>query len=236
MDRMKSPRPRAAKTVPSFLSTLIALSVVALSSIHPALAASADFGPSSPLFAPSTLPFEAPPFDRIKNEDFQPAIEAGMAEEESEIQAIANNALAPTFANTIVAIEKSGQLLDRVMAVFDGVTGADTNPTLQKVKAIEAPKLAAHQDFIYLDTKGYVLPLQNTTQQPILASLKQPRDTRQAVFEDSWNRTERGGANDTRATIARLAKLRAEKAKLLGYPELCGVEPEDQMAKTPEPR
>jgi peptidyl-dipeptidase Dcp len=315
---------------------LIALSVVALSSIHPALAASADFGPSSPLFAPSTLPFEAPPFDRIKNEDFQPAIEAGMAEEESEIQAIANNALAPTFANTIVAIEKSGQLLDRVMAVFDGVTGADTNPTLQKVKAIEAPKLAAHQDFIYLDTKlfarvsvvysqratlkldpeslrlveyyydkfvhaganlsetdktelgkldqeesslsntftikllaatkegayltrdkaalaglspartaaavqaaesrhleGFLIPLQNTTQQPDLASLSD-RATRQAIFERSWNRSERGDTNDTRATIARLAELRAQKAKLLGYPSFAAWRLEDQMAKTPE--
>ena len=68
-----------------------------------------------------------------------------------------------------------------------------------------------------------MLPLQNTTQQPDLQSLTN-RDTRKALFEDSWNRAERGGANDTRATIARLAQLRAQKAKLLGYPELRGLE------------
>ena len=78
-----------------------------------------------------------------------------------------------------------------------------------------------------------MLPLQNTTQQPILASLSD-RATRQAMFEDSWNRTERGGANDTRATIARLAQLRAEKAKLLGFPNYAAWTLEDQMAKTPE--
>ena len=71
--------------------------------------------------------------------------------------------------------------------------------------------------------EGWVLPLQNTTQQPDLQLLTN-RDTRKALFEDSWNRAERGGANDTRATIARLAQLRARKAQLLGYPELRGLE------------
>jgi peptidyl-dipeptidase Dcp len=81
--------------------------------------------------------------------------------------------------------------------------------------------------------EGYVLPLQNTTQQPILVSLAD-RATRQAVFADSWTRAERGGANDTRATIARLAKLRAEKAALLGHANFAAWNLEDQMAKTPE--
>ncbi len=81
--------------------------------------------------------------------------------------------------------------------------------------------------------EGYVLPMQNTTQQPVLVSL-QDRATRQAIFENAWNRAERGGANDTRETIARLAQLRAEKAKLLGYPNYAAWNLEDQMAKTPE--
>ena len=81
--------------------------------------------------------------------------------------------------------------------------------------------------------EGYVLPLQNTTQQPILVSLAD-RATRQAVFADSWTRAERGGTNDTRATIARLAKLRAEKAALLGHANFAAWNLEDQMAKTPE--
>jgi peptidyl-dipeptidase Dcp len=78
-----------------------------------------------------------------------------------------------------------------------------------------------------------VIPLQNTTQQPILSSLED-RATRQALFEDGWTRTERGGPNDTRETIAKLAKLRAEKGKLLGFPNFAAWELEDQMAKTPE--
>ena len=77
------------------------------------------------------------------------------------------------------------------------------------------------------------MPLQNTTQQPDLVSLSQ-RSTRQTIFENSWNRAERGGANDTRETIARLAQLRAQKAKLLGYSTYAAWRLEDQMAKTPE--
>ncbi len=76
-----------------------------------------------------------------------------MARQQAEIRAIADNPDAPTFDNTIVALEKSGQLLARVSEVFDGVTGANTNDTLQKVRTIEAPKLAAQQDFIYLNAK-----------------------------------------------------------------------------------
>ncbi|MGA3092550.1 MAG: peptidyl-dipeptidase Dcp [Terriglobales bacterium] len=315
-----------------FLSTLLPLTVVI--SVNRALAA--DFGPANPFYAPSALPFQAPPFDTIRDDDFQPAIEAGMAQQQSEIQAIAENSAAPTFDNTIVAMEKSGQLLQRATAVFFGVTGANTNPTLQKVRTIEAPKLAAHRDFIYLNRKlfdrvsaiyrqrttlnldseslrlveryyddfvhaganlseadktelkklneelstfsdafntklldatkagafvtkdkaalaglsearisaaaqaargrkleGFVIPLQNTTQQPDLVSLSD-RSTRQAVFEHSWNRAERGDANDTRDVIAHLAQLRAQKAKLLGFPNFAAWKLEDQMAKTPE--
>ncbi len=318
------------------LSTLIPAGAIAIGSVNAAFAAAADFGPSNPFYAPSTLPFQAPPFDKIKDDDFQPALEAGMAQQQAEIQAIADNPAAPTFDNTIVAMEKSGRLLERATAAFYGVTGANTNPTLQKIKTIEAPKMAAHEDFIYLNTKlfarvaaiykqratlkldpeslrlveryydnfvhaganlseadktelkklneeistlsdafntkllaatkdgayvttdksalaglsdariaaaaqgakdrkveGFVIPLQNTTQQPDLVSLSN-RATRQAIFEHSWNRAERGDANDTRDTIAHLAQLRARKAKLLGYPNFAAWKLEDQMAKTPE--
>ena len=296
----------------------------------------AAFGPDNPFYAASTLPYQAPPFDKIKDSDYQPAFDAGMAEQRKEIDAIANNSAPPTFENTLVALERSGQLYSRVQQVFDGVSQANTNPALDKVDAIEAPKRAAQDDAIFLNEKlfqrvaaiykqmdslgldaeskrlvdvyykhfvhqganlseadktklkklneeistlensfkqkllaatkeaayttkdksalkglsdaelgaaadaakerkvdGYVLPLQNTTQQPILSSL-QVRATRQAVFEDSWNRAERGGANDTRATIARLAQVRADKAKLLGYPSFAAWNLEDQMAKTPD--
>ncbi len=336
MALMNSTRIRTTKVMLLFMSTVIAAGTIALGSINPTLAAAADFGPSNPFFAPSALPFQAPPFDKIKDEDFQPAIEAGMAQQQAEVQSIANNPDAPTFDNTIVALEKSGQLLARATAAFDGVTGANTNDTLQKVRTIEAPKLAAQDDFIYLNTKlfarvaaiykqratlkldpealrlveydydkfvhaganlseadktelkklneeesslqdtfinklldatkegafvttdkaalagfseariaaaaqaaqsrqfdAFVIPLQNTTQQPDLVSLSN-RDTRQTIFGRSWNRTERGDANDTRDTIARLAQLRAQKAKLLGFSSFAAWKLEDQMAKTPQ--
>ena len=71
--------------------------------------------PSNPFYAPSTLPFQAPPFDKIKDSDYQPAIDAGMAQQITEVEAIANNPAPPTFENTLVALERAGQLLDRVM-------------------------------------------------------------------------------------------------------------------------
>ncbi len=294
------------------------------------------FGPANPFYAASSLPFQAPPFDRIKDSDYQPAIEAGMALQRKEIDAIANDPAAPTFANTLVAMERSGQTLQRVMQVFGSVAQANTNPALQKVEEDEAPKLAAQNDYIYLNSKlfarvqavyakraslgldaesmrllewnylqfvkagaklsdadkvqlkklneeesvlstafnnkllaatksaaytttdaaklkglsaaqveaaktaaqgrkvdGYVVPLQNTTQQPALADMSD-RGARQTLFENSITRTERGGDNDTRATISRLAQVRAQKAKLLGFPNYASWALQDQMAKTPE--
>ena len=116
-------------------------------------AASQSFGPSNPFFAPSPLPFQSPPFDRIHDSDFQPAIEAGMAQQRTEIDAIANNPEAPTFANTAVALEHSGQLLQRVMLVFGALAQANTNPTLQTIQEQEAPKLAAQNDYLFLNPK-----------------------------------------------------------------------------------
>jgi len=294
------------------------------------------FGPTNPFYKASTLPFHAPPFDKIKDSDYQPAIEAGMAQQIEEMKEIADNSAPPTFENTIVAMEKTGALFNRAYAAFNAVTGANTNPALEKVQEIEAPKLAAYSDAIFLNAKlyqrvatiykqldslglgpesrrladfyykkfvhaganlsgddktklkklneeesslenafrskllvatkdgayftadrqalaglsdaqiaaaaqaakdhgqqGFLIPLQNTTQQPVLTALKD-RNTRQSIFGNSWERAERGGANDTRDTIARLAQLRAEKAKLLGFPNYAAWALEDQMAKTPE--
>jgi peptidyl-dipeptidase Dcp len=294
----------------------------------------AQFGPSNPFYATPAPPFFAPPFDKIRDRDYQPAIEAGMAEQKREILVIADNPAPPTFENTVVAMEKSGQLLNRVMSVFNAVTSADTNPYLENVQTEEAPRLSAHQDSIYLnpklfarvravyderaslhldpeserlarivydqfvhagaalspadraklkhlneeesmledafsrgllaDTKdaafvttdraalaglssaqiaaaagaakarhvsGYVIPLQNTTQQPVLAELSD-RATREAIFEKSWTRAEQP-EGDLRPVVARLARVRAEKAQILGYPNFAAWQLEDQMAKTP---
>jgi peptidyl-dipeptidase Dcp len=310
--------------------------LIGLAQTPPAKQIDTKFGPQNPFYSPSTLPFHVPPFDKIKDEDYQPAIEAGMAQDLTEMQAIADNPAPATFENTLAAMEKSGLLLDRVSNAFFGVVGANTNPVLEKVQADVAPKLAATHDAIYLNAKlfarvsaiyqqrealhldpeslrllevtydgfvrsganlsdndkaelkklneqiaslsndfrskvlegtkngayttsdkngiaglsdaqiaaaaeaaqgrklqGYLIPLQNTTQQPSLASLS-VRSTRQALFENSWNRTERGDANDTRDIIAHLAQLRARRAQLLGFPNHAAWSLTDQMAKTPE--
>jgi len=137
-----------------YMTALITSSAMALGTVYtPATTADGKFGPSNPFYASSTLPFHAPPFDKIKDSDYQPAIEAGMAEQRQEMRAIADNPAAPTFENTLVAMEKTGQLFSRVMAAFNGVTGANLNPELQKVQDYEAPRLAAHQDAIFLDSK-----------------------------------------------------------------------------------
>jgi len=291
---------------------------------------------ANPLLTPSTLPFEAPPFDRITTSDFLPAFEAGMTEHLVEIDAIANNPAAPTFENTLAALEKSGTTLTRVQLAFNAITSANTNDELQKLQEEIAPKLAAHQDAIFLnpalfkrveslyrqrdrlaldpesrrlleydylefvmagarlsdadkaavkklneeeaglqakftnqlldgaknaalvvddraelaglsdaeiqaaaeDAKArglegkFVLSLKNTTQQPYLQSLTN-RATREKLFKASWTRTERGGDQDTRATISRLAAIRAERAKRLEEPNYSAWRLQDQMAKTP---
>ncbi len=325
----------AKKGIKRILKTGI-LIAAALPQVPSNAAPSAQFGPDNPFYAASTLPLQAPPFDKIKDGDYQPALEAGMAQHLDEVRAIAENPDPPTFENTLVALEKSGQLFHRVALVFNAVTGANLSPELEKLQEIEAPKFAAHRDAIFLDSKlfhrvetiykqraslkldpeslrlveyyyqhfvqsgaklseadksqlkklneeestlsaafstkllaatkaaaysttdtnalsglsetrlkgaaqsakdrkvdGYVIPLQNTTQQPDLGSLRQ-RSTRQAIFENSWNRAERGGANDTRETVARMAQVRAQKAKLLGFPNFAAWKLQDQMAKTPE--
>jgi len=291
---------------------------------------------SNPFATASALPFQAPPFDKIKDADYQPAIEAGMREQLAEVNKIAQQKEAPTFANTIDAMERTGQMLNRVGAVFGAVTGANTNDALQKVQSAVAPELAAHQDAIFLNDKlfqrvkklydarsssgldaeqihlveryyqnfvragaqldaagktqlralnkeestlstdfqnkllaatnaaavivdnkealagfsdadiaaaadaaktrmqagKFAIVLQNTTQQPAQVDLKE-RSVRERVFKASTERAEHSDANDTRAIIQRLAVLRAERAKLLGFPNFAAYTLDDQMAKTP---
>lgn len=291
---------------------------------------------SNALLVKSELPYQAPPFDKIKDSDFKPAFEAGMKEHLSEIEKIATNSEAPTFENTLVAMEKSGELLGRVNNIFNALTGANTNDGLQKLQEEVAPKLAAHMDAIYLNTQlfkriqdiysnkanlkldpesaklieyyyqtfelagaklsdsektnlkklneqeaslsakfsnqllaaakagsvviadkaelaglsggdisaaaqagkdakqdgKWILKLQNTTQQPMLQGLSN-RATRQKLFDASYNRAEKGDANDTRKTISEIARIRTQKAKLMGFPNYATWKLQDQMAKTP---
>src|SRR4051812_10741566 len=323
----------------NFLLASVALAVTATA--QPALAApvkakpaaSATLPASSPFAQSSSLPFQTPDFAKIKDGDYLPALLAGMAQQKKEVTAIANDPAPPTFDNTVVAMEKSGLLLERANLAFSAVNGANTNDTLQATDTKTSPLFAAHNDFIYLNAKlfgrvkslhdrqaelglnpeqaklldvyykqfvhagaelsparqaqlkamnkrlstlqtdfsqkllaaakagalhvndasalaglspeqlasaqeaakarklgGYLLPLQNTTQQPSLDLLAN-HDTRQQLFEASLNRAEHGGANDTRSIIREIAQLRAKKAALFGYTNWADYTLYDQMAK-----
>src|SRR5947209_5938148 len=119
--------------------TLIMSSPVTLDAQTPAQTLSAD----NPFAKPSALPYQFPAFDRIKDADFRPAFEAGMAEQRHEIDAIDRNAAAPTFENTLVAYEKSGRLLGRVALVFFNLNASNSSPEILKIASEMAPKLSA---------------------------------------------------------------------------------------------
>ena len=128
----------------------------AVAALSSALTASAATVPApmvdNPFLHESTLPFQYQPFDRIKDEHFEPALEYGMAEHLREVEAIARNPDAPTFENTIVALERSGQLFSRVETVFDNLAGAHSNDTIRAIEKEMSPKIAAHQDAILLNS------------------------------------------------------------------------------------
>ena len=107
---------------------------------------------TNPFYQESTLYFKYPPFDKIKNAHYAPAFEKGMAEQLAEIEGIAGQSDVPTFENTIVAMEKSGQLLNRVATVFYSLASAHTNDSLELVRSEMAPKLSAHSDQILLNS------------------------------------------------------------------------------------
>jgi peptidyl-dipeptidase Dcp len=292
---------------------------------------------SNPFAKASPLPLHYPAFDQIKDEHFLPAYAAGMREQLREVASIANNPKAPTFENTIVAMERSGQMLARVSATFSNLQGANTNDKLDAVDREMSPKLAAHNDAIFLNAKLYarvkalydkrdklgldaeskflveryhkdfvragarlsaadkdklkafngeiaglqsqflqtvlkevnasalvvdtraelagmsgaeidvaaaeakkrgldgkfVVALTNTTGQAPLSTLTN-RAVRERLMAASVNRGSRGGEFDTRQLVLRLARLRAERAALLGYPNYAAYSLENETAKTPE--
>ncbi len=292
---------------------------------------------SNPFFAESTLPLLYPAFDKITDADFGPGFDRGMAEHLKEVDAIADNSQAPTFENTIIALEKSGEILNRTSTVFFSLVGADTNDTRKAIQADYAPKLSAHRDAISLnpklferiqtlydtrdslgldaqgvrlieryhtelvrsgaklpeadkvrlkeintelanlstsfnqnvlaevnasaitvDTKDelagmtedqiaasaeaaktagldgkYVIALLNTTGQPLQTQLEN-RDVRERLYNASISRGSRGNEFDNTKLVSTILKLRAEKAKMLGYPTYAAYVLADETAKTPE--
>ena len=290
---------------------------------------------ANPFARASTLPLQYPAFDKIHDGDFRPAFEAGMAEQRAEAAAIARNPEAPTFDNTLVALERSGGLLDRVQTVFSNINAANTNSEMQKIQTEMSPKLAAHRDAIFLDAAlfarvqmlyeqraklgldaesaqllkrtytqfiragsplsdvdktrlrelnaqlsslttqfqqnvlkatrnaavvvddvklldgfsepqiaaaanaanaakvreldgKWLIAMQNTTIQPALAQLKN-RALRERIYTASIGRSV-GGAFDNTAVVAQIVRLRAERAKLLGYSSHAAYVLEDETA------
>ena len=319
------------------LALALALAVASPALLAKDAPAAADTQPvtENPFFSASSLPYQMPRFDLIRDEHYAPALTRGMADQRREIDAIANNPDAPTFENTIVALEKTGEILNRTSAVFGNLAGANTNPAMQAVQAEFAPKFAAHQDAILLDGKlfariktlydaratlgldaeglrlveryhtdfvraganlseadkaklkamnaelatlattfsqnvlkevnasgvwvedvaeldglpaeaitaaaeaakvagkegQYLVALQNTSGQPPLAYLTN-RALRQRIMAASLARGSRGGEFDNRAIVSRVAKLRAERAALLGYDNHAAYILEDETAGT----
>jgi peptidyl-dipeptidase Dcp len=110
---------------------------------------------TNPFFEPSTLPYGMPPFAEIRDEHYRPAFEKGMADQLEEIAAITASAELPTFDNTMLPLERSGQLLDRVATVFYNKSSADSTNFTNELEEEIAPLLAAHSDAIRLDSQLY---------------------------------------------------------------------------------
>ncbi|MES2017015.1 MAG: M3 family metallopeptidase [Pseudomonadota bacterium] len=319
---------------PHMLVVAASLALIQTAAIAAPVAAAAPLPASNPLAAASTLPFQYPAFDKIKDEHFKPAYAAGMREQLAEMDAIANNKDAPTFENTVVAMEKSGQLLTRTATIFSSLQGANTNDAMDAIDRDMSPKLAAHNDAIFLNERLYqrikalyamratlgldaesafllerynkdfvlaganlkaadkkklkhlngqiavaqttfnqnvlkeinasalvvdtraelagmsdaaidgaaaeakkrglkdkfVVALVNTTGQPPLSVLTK-RATRERLMAASMARGSHGGKFDNRASVTKLAKLRAERAALLGYPDFASYSLVDQTAQ-----
>ncbi|MFT3869521.1 MAG: M3 family metallopeptidase [Nibricoccus sp.] len=164
----------------------------------------------NPLLTGSDLQFGYPRFDRIRNEHYRPAYTQGMADHLREVEVIANQSEAPTFDNTIAALERSGQLFASVSRIFDGINSTDTNPEMEAIEQEMAPKLAAHADAILLNLRIFsriaALYARRT-------ELKLDPESLYAL-ERYYNDFVRAGAKLGTADQARLRELNAEIASL----------------------
>ena len=164
----------------------------------------------NPLLTESSLPYHVPPFDKIKDEHFAPAIEAGMRDQLKEVEAVANDSEKPTFDNTIVALERTGRLLDRAQRTFSNLNACNTNPTLQKIDKEMAPKLAAHHDEIFLNPKLFARVQQLYDNRDKLGL--DPEST--YLLERYYKDFVRAGAKLSDADKEKLKKINAELATL----------------------
>jgi len=165
---------------------------------------------SNPFFANSPLYMYYPQFDKIENSHFAPAFERGMQEQQAEIEAIANQADAPTLDNTLIPMERSGQTLNRVATVFFALTSANTNDEMEEVRSEMAPKLSAHKDKILLNDKLFAR----------IKAIYEQRDSLELdpesyrLIEESHKDFIRAGAQLSEADKETLKAMNAEMATL----------------------
>jgi len=165
---------------------------------------------ANPFLAAYGTPFETPPFDRIRDAHFMPTFLEGMALQKKEIEAVVANPEPPTFANTIEAVERSGELLTRVVNVFFSLSEANTNEALQKIEAEISPLLAKHQDDINLDPKLFArVKTVYDGRDKLVLTAEQVR-----LLDKFYKNFVRGGANLDEAAKAEFRKINEELSLL----------------------
>jgi peptidyl-dipeptidase Dcp len=145
----------------------------------------------NPFFEAYDTPYEVPPFDKISNEHFAPAMQEGISRQQAEIDSIANNPEEPTFANTIEAMENSGELLAKVTTVFYNLNSANTNDSIQAIAKEMAPELSKHGDNISLNNKLFQR-VKSVWDNKDQANLNQEQ---QKLLEKTYKSFVRSGAN-----------------------------------------
>ena len=200
-------------TRPSLRSSLFALPLLlaaAAALAAPARSPMPDSLAANPLLAPWTTPFGVPPFDRIQEAHYLPALRAAIAMHAAEVAAIVADPAAPTFANTIAALDASGEALSRVNLVFNGLSSAETTPGLQAIAREVAPLMSAHRDDVLLDAKLFAR-VRAVWEGRAKAKLAPDQAT---LLEKTWKDFVRGGAQLDAAGQARLRAVNAELAAL----------------------
>jgi len=170
--------------------------------------ATAGLKTDNPFSSASPLPLHAPQFDLIKEEHYEPAFEAGMEQHLAEVRAIATQSDAPTFANTIEAMERAGDLLDRVAHVFYNLTGSTVTDGLQEIQAKVAPKMASHRDSIWLDSELFARV------QAVHASRDSLDPEQRQLVERYHTAFVRAGAELDEATQQRVREINEQCSKL----------------------
>jgi len=168
------------------------------------------FSQDNPFFKNWTTPYGVPPFDEIKIEHFWPAYQAGMAEEMAQIWAIIRNPEAPTFDNTIVAMDNAGELLRKVTPVFSGLTSVNNNPELQQIARQISPVMSRHRDDISLNPELFKRVKAVYEQKDKLGlNVEQMK-----LLDNAYRRFVRGGADLPADKQEQLRKINSELADL----------------------